>query len=356
MTSSLPRIRFETVFRYTHVSKVSVVQLSQNEAYTLGEARKTTQAARQTKAPIYERWALSIDYVLRKFKENKTKKQQEHPQDKYSRRTANATFAMAVFTGILIVVNSIQLREIQNSGAESSDQTNQTIHEMRSQVAQIKRQATDTHDLAIAAGKQADASKALADQTKAIAGQAVVQANAGMKLARQVEASVQMQQERLSVDEGNAVVKIGWMQLCYNSHTVFADVIAKSIGTKADISIAVDLRFRKPTFKDRKDPKGFQPVLPTGSPGEVSVRRYMPDREYARRPTSSNTLLYVWGAIKYAASGGEPLRNIPFCKYVLASSVLFGKKPVPDDTDAYPGDRGDEYRYAYPRDPFTECN
>jgi hypothetical protein len=154
-------------------------------------SKKATKAVHHAFAFCYQQWIWSVDYVVRKFKENKARKQQEQPQDRYSRRTAHSTIAMAGFTGILIVVNWIQLREIQNSGAESSGQTNQMLNEYRQQVAQLKRQAEDTHNLAVATGTQADRTKDLADrmkdqsdQTKIIANQAVVQANANRRLAQ----------------------------------------------------------------------------------------------------------------------------------------------------------------------------
>ena len=118
----------------------------------------------------------SVDYVVGNYEKYKAKRQPEPPQDKYSRRTAHATIAMAGFTLVLIGVNYFQLKDIQRSETESSSQTNQMIKEYRAQVAQLKRQAGDTHDLAVAA-------KAQSDQTKTIADQAVIQANAAKSAA-----------------------------------------------------------------------------------------------------------------------------------------------------------------------------
>lgn len=74
-----------------------------------------------------------ISYIKRKFRERKAEKKDENPADKAARRTANATVWIAAFTIVLAVVGAITLYEVIAGGA-------------------------DTHDLAIAAKKQADAS------------------------------------------------------------------------------------------------------------------------------------------------------------------------------------------------------
>lgn len=120
-----------------------------------------------------------IDKIKSKLHERKTKKEQENPVDRAARITAKATAWIAVFTVVMALVGIGTLYEIIEGGG-------------------------DTHDLAVAAGKQADRMKDLADrmkdqadrtkdladrmkdqadQTKTIAGQAVIQANAARSAA-----------------------------------------------------------------------------------------------------------------------------------------------------------------------------
>jgi hypothetical protein len=118
------------------------------------------------------------------------KKSDENPSDKAARRTANATAWIAIFTIVLAGVGYLQFTEILDSGAESTGQMDQMVHEYRSQVAQLKRQAGDTHDLAVQAKNQADRTKDMADRmkdqadrTKTIADQAIIQAKAAKSAA-----------------------------------------------------------------------------------------------------------------------------------------------------------------------------
>ena len=131
---------------------------------------KAAKAVRQVETFCYQRWIRSIGYIKRKFEEYKTKRQNEPPQDKYSRRTAHATIAMAFFTFVLIGVGYIQFVEIRDSGIESSGQTNQMLALYRQQVAQLSKQANDTHDLAV--------------RTKELAEQAVKQTKATQETAK----------------------------------------------------------------------------------------------------------------------------------------------------------------------------
>jgi hypothetical protein len=186
-----------------------------NEANSLEYAAKCAEAARQARAFCYRRWIRSISYVKRKSAEYKTERQKETPQDRYSRRTAHATIAMAGFTFVLVGVGYIQYLEIRGAGIESSEQTNQLIHEYRSQVAQLRRQAGDTHDLAVAAGKQADKTQDLADQmkdqadqTKRIASQAIVQANAAKSAAVTADKALHIS-ERAYIVAGQPTIDAG---------------------------------------------------------------------------------------------------------------------------------------------------
>lgn len=122
-----------------------------------------------------------IDNIKRKLHQRKAKKEHENPVDRAARITAKATVWIATFTVVMALVGVGTLYEIIEEGK-------------------------DTHDLAVAAGKQAEAAgkqadrmkdfadrmkdqtdrtkdladrmKDQADRTKTIAEQAVVQANA----------------------------------------------------------------------------------------------------------------------------------------------------------------------------------
>jgi hypothetical protein len=75
-----------------------------------------------------------LGYVNRKRYERAAKRENETPADKAARTTATATVWMALFTCLLFLVTAGTYIEIKNGGA-------------------------DTHDLAVAAGKQADLRK-----------------------------------------------------------------------------------------------------------------------------------------------------------------------------------------------------
>ena len=109
----------------------------------------------KAKAFVHERWGWLINQTISRAHKPRPQKKPEEPADKAARRTALATILIAVFTVVLAGVGYLQYRETRDSGLESSEQMNQMLREYRAQVAQIKRQAGDTHDLAVAAGKQA---------------------------------------------------------------------------------------------------------------------------------------------------------------------------------------------------------
>lgn len=121
--------------------------------------------------------------------------------------------AVLVYGRQLRVMNR-QLGEMQESG----QQTDKLICLYRKQLAQLTKQAEDTHDLAMAAGKQADASKTIADK-------AIVQANATNRLAVQAARSADIASKQLIVAQREfetsqrpwlsvrsvSVIGIGWM-------------------------------------------------------------------------------------------------------------------------------------------------
>ncbi len=127
------------------------------------------------------------DYWLHKTHKTKTNQEQESPNDRAARSTANATWIIAGFTAVLVSIAWYQYQEVENS----TDLMSRMNRIYRQQAAQLSRQAGETHDLAIAAGKQADRTKDLADQmkdqanrTKTIADQAIIQAGAAKQLAQ----------------------------------------------------------------------------------------------------------------------------------------------------------------------------
>jgi hypothetical protein len=124
------------------------------------DERRDTKTEIKTSGPGGVSSIWGIRYIKRKLEERKAKRENEAPADKAIRVTATATVWMAVFTCLLFLVTAGTYIEIKNGG-------------------------TDTHDLAVAAGKQADRMKDFADRmkdqadrTKTIAEQAIVQAAA----------------------------------------------------------------------------------------------------------------------------------------------------------------------------------
>ena len=85
--------------------------------------------------------------------------------ERWYERMALTDWIIAVATVVIAVVGYFQYQEMAGSGT----QTDRMIRLYRSQVAQLSRQAGDTHDLAVAAKQQAE--------------QALTQANATKKLA-----------------------------------------------------------------------------------------------------------------------------------------------------------------------------
>ncbi len=125
-------------------------------------------ADRYAKAKEFLRqwWIWFINKEIRFSHKPRPETKPENAIDKAARRTAFATVMIAIFTAVLIDVNYVQLRGIQGSGVESSNQINQMIKEMRSQVAQLKRQVGETHELAIQAIIQAKAARSTAETAR----------------------------------------------------------------------------------------------------------------------------------------------------------------------------------------------
>jgi hypothetical protein len=139
-------------------------------------------------------WARIVGDVKRKLHERRVKIEHESAADSAARHTVFSTGLIAVFTIALACVGYLQFQEIRDSGIESSAQMDQMIHQYRSQVAQLKRQAGDTHDLAVAAGKQAD--------------QATIQAKASKVAAEAAKSAANTAKDALHVSE-RAILVVG---------------------------------------------------------------------------------------------------------------------------------------------------
>lgn len=103
-----------------------------------------------TSPPMRSKW--SISEIKRKLHERTTQYKDESASDKAQRRTTTATVVMAIFTAVLAVVGVL------------------TYFILKNQLREMHEGGADTHDLAVAAGKQADAAKILAEQAKAQTG------------------------------------------------------------------------------------------------------------------------------------------------------------------------------------------
>ena len=92
------------------------------------------QPEKQAGNPHPKRWVQCILHVKRKIEERRAKKQAEDPAYRIARGTVLATWVIAGFTIVLAYVSYRQLWEIQDSGAESSCQINQTLKKMQGQI------------------------------------------------------------------------------------------------------------------------------------------------------------------------------------------------------------------------------
>jgi len=86
-------------------------------------------------------WIRLVRYAKRKMDERAAKKQKETPADKAARVAANATLWIAIFTFVSVAVSV------------------GTFLILKSQLREMHDGGIDTHNLAVAAGKQAEAAK-----------------------------------------------------------------------------------------------------------------------------------------------------------------------------------------------------
>jgi hypothetical protein len=139
--------------------------LSASEDYPLSDTSKGAKATYNTESPK-NHWGIRlINYVKRKLEQRKAKKQYEQPADRAARRTAWATIWIAGFTLVLAVVSYLQWQELKGS----DKQTDRLLCLYQQQLAQLTKQAGDTHDLAVAAKTQAAQTINLATETHNLA-------------------------------------------------------------------------------------------------------------------------------------------------------------------------------------------
>lgn len=133
---------------------------------------KTANPDHQGQNPRRHWWFRFIGYVKRKAQERKSKRHNKQTGEWTARHIVAATWVIAGFTAVLAFVSYFQWKELQSSGV----QTDRLLCLYSKQLEQFTKQAGDTHDLAVAAGKQAD-------RTKTVAEQAIVQAKAASSAA-----------------------------------------------------------------------------------------------------------------------------------------------------------------------------
>lgn len=154
-----------------------------------GEGSKADAEIERPRTPrVRSVWG--IGYIKRKRQEHIARKKEEATADKAARITATATKWMAFFTFVLALV------------------TGGTYLVLRSQLREMRGGGIDTHELATAAGKQADEAKAqvgkLAEsvaKTDDLIRQASDQAKATNRLAAQAKRSADIAQRTLEVSE-----------------------------------------------------------------------------------------------------------------------------------------------------------
>jgi hypothetical protein len=139
--------------------------------------------------PVRSVWP--IGYIKREAQKRAAKKKEESPADKAMRITATATMWMAIFTFLLFLV------------------TGGTLVILKSQLQEMHGGGIDTHELAIAAGKQADRTKELAESAKASAEAAKSAANTAAESLRQSTQQFRIDQRPwIEIDFGKPTLKV----------------------------------------------------------------------------------------------------------------------------------------------------
>ena len=140
----------------------------------------------------------SISEIKRKLQERKARHQNETPEQQAARRTATATWWIAIFTIVLAFVGGITLYEVIEGGS-------------------------DTHALAVAAGKQAEAAilqaQGIESQTSAAAAQAIAAQTAADAATSAADTAKQtLTQTKVAMDRNASQSKAALDASIANSH------------------------------------------------------------------------------------------------------------------------------------------
>jgi hypothetical protein len=133
------------------------------------------------KQPENDRGTGFIDKIKGKLHERKAKKEQENPVDRAARLTAKATVWIAMFTVVMALVGLGTLYEIIEGGS-------------------------DTHDLAVAAGKQADKMRDMSDAADKIRQAAEGMVAQEQRVADSAQASIQATRDAMRLEQRAWVV------------------------------------------------------------------------------------------------------------------------------------------------------
>ena len=264
-------------------------------------------------APRNDGWIRFVGYVKRKRHERATKKKNETPTD--ARRTAVATIWMAIFTFVLAATSGL------------------TIWVLKNQLREMHEGRIDTHALAVAAGKQADAAKSQADAAQQFSdtakeinsrmSDAVDQLKAAADNAKR---SIQATEKAMRLDQRAWVgpVRISPFELRPEEVIPTIFIIVRNSGKTPSMGMtsATAMQFVNPG-------QSFEPILnkaPTPAPVDIiqpNGELYLPvdlgttrlNDAAINRLRSGESTLYVFGEITYSDVFGRAHFN-RFCMFV----------------------------------------
>jgi len=224
----------------------------------------------------------------------------------------------------------LQWGEMDDSGR----QTDRMIRLYRSQVAQLSKQAGDTHDLALAA-------KAQSEQTATIAKQAVVQANAAKSVSKTASQQLTLLKEQLEATQA-AVVTIGyngqWPYLrgiegpfapsdpklsIWFKNSGHANVL--DVHVEMDVSVMEISEESRVLFYTPKEitPGPIPPTDPKDQGTQFDLENVIP-QQYASKVSNGEATMRIEGVIRY--HNGIDLAQVqePFC-YSFMQYTIFHK-------------------------------
>jgi hypothetical protein len=319
--------------------------LPEKEVNPLEDEPETVKPHAKTKEPSHEWWLWLVSHVKRNSHERRAKKKDEKPEQRAARWTMLATIWIGVFTAVLAGAGFLQWKEMDESGA----QTDRMIRLYRGQVAQLSKQAGDTHDLAARTKDLADRMKDQADQTKTIADQAVIQANAARSAAETAG-------KALHVSE-RAYVVAGYPSMNLTSHLATVPIINSGhipSGKVLVIAHEVTIPVANPD-----NPRGivkaievhwkhytFESVPTTGETLNINVVAPSADADQIK---SGHQQIIIVGVISYKDGfTDDPEEKWPFCfgnsmnshskdlQWATCDSALYLTQAIA--TDHYPQD------------------